>query len=136
MKTIERFNQIDEVLRDIDAVATKAINKGLRLTVEWRDDGITDRQFKALHVWCGMCADYLNQNKHYAFSAVTGKRIKWTKEKFKQDVYKVLLSHWKSKKSTKDQNTRDPEEIRLALSSHLATAYNENIMLPEWPSLR
>lgn len=136
MKTIERHDQIDELLIKIDHEAGKAINAGLKFTIEWRDDGITEKQFKSMHVWFQWCADYLNENKWYACAAVTGKRIPWTKDKFKDDVYKVLLKHWKEKKSTKDQNTKDPEEIRLALSGHLATAYEENIILPEWPSYR
>lgn len=136
MKTIERHNQIDKLLKKIDLEATKALNAGLKFTVEWRDDGITEKQFGAMFLWFDWCVKYLNENGFYACSAVTGKRIPWTKDKFHKDVYKVLLKHWKEKSSTKDQNTKDPEEIRLALSGHLATAYQENIILPEWPSLR
>jgi len=135
MKTIERHNQIHDLLCHIDLKATQAINKGLKFTVEYRDDGITEKQFNAMHVWFEWCAKYLIDNGHYAYGGVTGKRRPWTKGKFKEDVYKVILKMWKDKASTKDQNTSDPEQIRLALSGHLATAYKAHIMLPEWPSI-
>jgi hypothetical protein len=136
MKTIERHDQINAILEDVDRAATKAINSGLKFTVEWRDDGITEKQFNSMFRWFELCAKYLNENGFYACAAVTGKRIPWTKDKFHKDVYKVILKHWKEKASTKDQNTKDPDEIRLALSGHLATAYEDNIILPEWPCYR
>ena len=136
MKTIEKAHQIDEVLRWIDEKATKAINKGLKFTVEGRDDGITEAQFSSLHVWIRMCVNYLNDIDALRLSPVSGKLIPWTELAFKEDVYKVVLKLWKNKKSTKDQNTSEPNDIRLAISGHLATGYKKNIMLPEWPSNR
>lgn len=32
-----------------------------------------------------------------------------------------------------DQTTSEPEEIRLALSGHLAGYFDVDIVLPEWP---
>ena len=136
MKTINSTREIDRLLKDIDLAATQSINKGLRFTVEWRDDGITEKQFNSMHKWCRMCEQYLNQNKFYRVSLDGSRRIPWQEGDFKQLIYKPLLKAWKSKASTKDQNTSEPEEIRLALSGHLATAYKENILLPEWPSHR
>ena len=137
MKTIYKPEEINNLLIDIERDALRAFEKNLAFTVEWRDNGITEKQFNSMHVWFEWCAKYLNDNKWYACAAVTGRRIPWTKERFKQDVYNVILKHWKEKRSTKDQNTSDPEHIRLALSGHLASAYDDKtITLPEWPSLR
>lgn len=135
MKTIERHQQIHDLLCFIDARATAALNKGLKYTVEDKTNGITESQFKAMHVWCGMCADYLNTIKVYRCSPVTGRPMPWTKDSFKE-IYKILLATWKGKASTKDQDTIEPSEIVLALSGHLATAHKRNITLPEWPQLR
>jgi len=135
MKTIERADQIPELIGKITARAYAAVDNKLKFTVEWRDNGITESQFKALHVWCGMCADYLNTIKVYRCSPVTGRPMPWTKDSFKE-IYKILLATWKGKASTKDQDTIEPSEIVLALSGHLATAHKRNITLPEWPQLR
>ncbi len=136
MRTIERHEQINKLLDHVDAEATKAINSGLKFTIECRDNGITEKQFNAGQVWFRDCAKYLNDINALRLSPVTGIRIPWTERAFKEDIYKVLLSMWKNKQSTKDQNTKDPDEIRLAISGHLATAYKINIQLPEWPSNR
>ena len=134
MRTIENFKDIDRVLKEIGQAATNAINKNKKLTIEWRDNGITKKQFNALHVWIRHCVNYLNGIKMYRLSPVSGNRIPWSENAFKDDVYKVVLKALSNKKSTKDQNTVEPDEIRLAISGHMATAYKENILLPEWPS--
>ena len=136
MKTVEHHSQIRELLNDIDTKATKAINAGLKFTVEYRDNGITEKQFDSLHVWIRWCVKYLNERALYRCAPITARPIPWTELIFKEDVYKVVLKRWKNKHSTKRQNTIDPEEIRLAISGHMATAYNDNIQLPEWPSAR
>lgn len=136
MRTIERHIEINRLLNDIDLAATDAINRGLKFTVEWRDDGVTEKQFKASHVWFKWCADYLNSIGVYRCAPTGRKMIPWTQSAFKEDVYKPVLKIWKGKDSTKKQNTVDPNEIVLAISGHLATAYKKNIKLPEWPSNR
>ena len=135
MKTISDHKQIDGLLKYLDDKATKAINNGLQFTIECRTDGITERQFNAGQVWFRMCADYLNKNGFYAKHPVSGNDTLWDDELFKSRVYKVLLKGWKGKDSTKDQNTKDPDEIRIAITAHLQTYY-DGILLPEWPSLR
>ena len=134
MKTIERHNQIHDLLCEIDAKATEALNKGLKFTVEYRDDGITKSQFDAMHVWIRWCVKYLNEIGAYRLSPVSGKLIPWTDIAFKEDIYKVVLNALSGKGSTKKQNTVEPNDIRLAISGHMATGYKMDICLPEWPS--
>lgn len=136
MLTIDNHKNIDELLKKIDYEATRALNSGKKFTIEWRDNGITKNQFDALHVWIRHCVNYLNDIGAYRMSPVSGKKIPWTERAFKDDVYKVVLKGWANKTSTKVQNTTEPDEIRLAISGHMATAYEQNILLPEWPSYR
>ena len=136
MITISTHSEIHDVLCKLDRAATVAINDGKKLTVEWRDDGITKSQFSALHVWCRQCSAYLNSINMYRLSPVSGKRVPWTEIAFKEDVYKPVLAALTDKTSTKNQNTVEPDQIRLAITGHMATAYRENIQLPEWPYLR
>lgn len=136
MITIEEFKQIDKALIKIDQEATKAIKNGRKFTIEYRDDGITKKQFNAMHKWFEMCAEHLNSIGEYRHAPVTGKKIPWTKEAFK-DAYKLILFAAFEKKSTKDQNTVEPNEIVQIVTAHLATAWQDKtITLPEWPSNR
>ena len=136
MITINHHSEIDALLKTIDAEATKAINSGKNFTAKWTDNNITNNQFNAMHVWIRQCANYLNEIGMYRLSPVSGKKIPWTEIAFKEDVYKVVLKALADKDSTKEQTTKNPNDIRLAISGHMATAYKENILLPEWPSLR
>lgn len=137
MITIEGYKQIDKALIKLDQEATKALKKGLKFTIEYRDDGITQKQFRALHVWFKLCCEYLNESNHYRLSPVSGKKIPWTLTAFKEDVYKPVLNAVSEKKSTKEQNTVEPHEIREIITAHLATAWQDKtITLPEWPSNR
>ena len=135
MRTIERHNQIDQLLKFVDQKATETINKGLKFTIEFSDNGITESQFNAQHVWFRWCAEYLNKKGFYRYHSVSGRKIPWTETDFKNDVYKRVLKVWKKKASTKDQDTKDPEDVRLAITGHLAAEYGD-IILPEWPSNR
>jgi hypothetical protein len=135
MRTIHNPEQINGILVDVEKAALAAFKNELAFTVEWRDNGITEKQFSAMHVWIKLCVDYLNSIGAYRKSPVSGKLIPWTPQAFKDDVYKVILAAL-GKKSTKDQNTIEPNVIRLAISGHMATAWEKDIMLPEWPSAR
>ena len=134
---IKTIREINPMLVKIDMAATACINAGRAFEVDWKNENdITEKQFKSLHVWCDKCANYLNGIGLYRCSPVTGKKIPWTKLAFKEDVYKPVLKALSEKKSTKDQSTKDPENVRLAISGHMSTGYKINVCLPDWPSLR
>lgn len=133
---IQLHSQIHEALCEIDVYTTNAINKGRTVTVEYCDDAVSKKQLSSMHLWCRWCELYLNQVDAHRVSDITGKLVPWGEGDFKQCVYKPFLKAWKGKKSTKDQNTKDPEEIRMALSGHMASTYKKDICLPEWPSGR
>lgn len=134
MKTIHTHEEIQGLLVHIDGQATKTIKKGLAFTVEYRDNGITEAQFSALHVWIRECVKYLNKKKMYRCGPVTGKKIPWTERAYKDDVYKVVLEAMTNKKSTLEQSTVDPNEIYLCICGHMQTAYEQDLCLPQWPS--
>ena len=104
--TIAIHTQIDTVLLELDAYATKSINSGRMVTVEWCNDAVTTTQLKSMHLWCRWCEVYLNSIDAYRVSSITGKMVPWSDGDFKQCVYKPFLRVWKGKASTKDQTTK------------------------------
>ena len=136
MKTIHKHTERQGLLELIDKRASTAIDAGLAFTVEYRDNGITEAQFKAMHVWIHHCVKYLNDLCLYRCSPVSGKKIPWTDLAFKEDVYKVVLKAMTNKTTTKKQNTIEPNDIVLCISGHMATGYERNVCLPAWPSNR
>ena len=94
---------------------------------------ITDKQVKALHVWCRLCERYLNSVMYYRFKSMGG-TTKWIEGDFKYYIYKPFLKVYKGKTSTMDQDSVEPSDICLALSGHFATEWQ--LQLPEWPNIR
>lgn len=127
---------MDPALIELDKAATNALKNGNKVTIELKINQITPKQFKALHVWCKLCAEHLNTSGFHRLSPVSGRRIPWTLTAFKEDVYKPVLKALTDKVSTKDQSTVEPNDIREAITAHMATGYNETVILPEWPSKR
>ena len=108
--------------------------KPIKLTAEFHEPDITDKQFKALHVWCRQCEQSLNKAMFYRKDALTGTERAWQEGDFKHYIYKPFIKIYKKKFSTKDQNTSEPSEVCLALSGHFSTEHN--VQLPPWPSFR
>lgn len=97
----------------------------------------TKKQRGALHVWCDMCAEVLNQNNierevKHPFRDETYS-MKWTGAAFKEDIYKFVLEAMTGKTSTEDQSTVEPSDVAMVISKR----YAENgLICPPWPSLR
>ena len=136
MKLKIDFSNLDAALIEIERKATQDVKAGKKVYLEYSTDDITPKQFRALHVWCKLCAEHLNTAGFHRLSPVSGKRIPWTLTAFKEDVYKPVLKALTDKDSTKKQSTVDPNEIREAITAHMATGYKETVILPEWPSNR
>lgn len=95
----------------------------------------TDKQRRSLHVWCGQCAEKLNENQMWYHAPLNPKKVfPWTMIRFKNAIYKEYLITVLGKSSTEQQDSVDPAEVYLAISGHIATEYG--IQLPEWPSNR
>ena len=94
---------------------------------------ITDKQFRALHLWFRKCDHLFIKEGIVYYGALSRSPRKWREGDFKAGVYKPFLFHYKGITSTKDQGTKTPDECLQALSGHIAT--EKGITLPEWPSL-
>lgn len=95
----------------------------------------SDKQRNALHQWCRLCAEELNKSQMWYHSPLNPKKVsRWTMERFKECIYKEYLRVALGKKSTEQQNSVEPSEVYLAISSHIQQEYD--VLLPEWPSLK
>ena len=97
----------------------------------------TQKQRGSLHVWCGWCADLLNENDLYFERKCTFGdgtiSIPWSMDLFKDHVYKMVLESVEGVTSTEDQESITPQKIALIISKR----YAENgLLCPPWPSLR
>jgi hypothetical protein len=82
-----------------------------------------------------MCEKTLNKAGLFRHGVIDyRKTYRWLEGDFKHYIYKPFLKSYKGKESTEDQNTCDPSEIYLALSSHFIQEHG--IQLPEFPSYR
>ena len=95
------------------------------------------KQRKALHVWCTMLAETLNECGRYQvmLSAVNGKEIEypWDKDSVKKYIYKPILKALSDIESTEDQSSVDPSKVALVISKHFGET---GMICPSWPSLR
>lgn len=96
----------------------------------------TDKQRKALHLWCQLCAQHLNSIDvlRTVICPITGDEITspWTKDTFKEDVYKAILNAITGKTSTNQQTRTDPTDVVETIRS--AFSRSQCIILPEWPT--
>lgn len=136
---IKQPYDIDKFFKEFDSYATDKIKDGDTVEVEATSGkSITERQFRALHVWCGMVAAILNENDIYLErkSVISGVIIEslWDKELVKRFIYKPTLEDLTEKLSTKDQDSIEPNLVVEAISR--AFAIHKGIVLPDWPSYR
>lgn len=135
--------KINEVLNRIDQFLTEKLNHG---AMEFIYDGVkayiekpgmTDKQRSALHVWCKLVAEALNDaGLYYRYiNPFTGEEMQldWTKERVKEFIYKPVLEAKHLKTSTEDQDTVEPSSVALEIHRHFA---NHGAVLPSWPSNR
>ncbi len=141
MIEVYNFAQIDPLLRTIDQRATEAINSGQKLYVQFGTDKptrkMTSKQRSALHVWCDLFAKALNDAGQYRkkvlFSTGEVVEVDWTKESFKEDVYKVVLEALSGKDSTEKQDSVEPSAVADHVNRHIGQAKGVTV---GWPSLR
>lgn len=96
----------------------------------------TDAQRSSLHIWCRQLAKVFN-DAGLDMKAVLHEDadIPWTEHSVKENIYKPVLKALTGKKSTEDQSTTDPSEVREVICRHLAN--NEataGVEIPPWPT--
>lgn len=125
-KKPENELELQQSLRDIEKLLMKS-------DIEVKSKEITDKQFRALHMWFRQCERELNDNAIPYYRALSGKPSMWREGDFKAGVFKPFIKTYKGMRSTKDLSTKDPSEMLEALTGHIATEYA--VTLPEFPSL-
>jgi hypothetical protein len=104
-------------------------------TFEYSAPGMTAKQRGALHVWCQMMADTLNNAGLDMCKTLAHKaEIPWTMTSLKEYVWKPTLKALSDKDSTEDQSTVDPSEVYLVLARHFGEKMG--VTVPAWPSKR
>lgn len=104
-----------------------------RVTVELVEDTCTPAQFNAAHAWFEMCAATLNA------AGLDMKRgtkatysLPWTKQSFKDYIWKPLQLVMTGKESSKDGGKMEYPEVSETITRHFAQEYG--VQLPPWPS--
>lgn len=143
MIKISEYSQINGALNTVDIEATESLNKGKPLYVTWSTEAptkdMTTKQRGALHVWCNQFAGALNDagfhRKRIQFLSLDNEFVEenWTKETFKEDVYKVMLEALTGKGSTEEQTTVDPSTVADHINRHIGQTKGVTV---GWPSLR
>jgi hypothetical protein len=102
------------------------------------DNPKTDAQRRAIHKWFEQVAKVFNDNgieKRVVIDLLTKRGLdsQWTKESFKEDVYKpVFAKVTGGKDSTEDANTLDHDICVQGLQKWAAQALH--VVLPPFPS--
>jgi len=111
--------------------------KPCSFTFEADKKGYSSKQRGALHVWCSMLADTLNESGRYRviLSPINRREIEspWCMDTVKQDVYKPVLKALTGKTSTEHQTSVNPSDVAQVISKHFG---DDGLICPPWPSLR
>jgi len=95
----------------------------------------TNLQNRALHKWCEMCSEVLNEaglNQYVFFEILNkhGLELDWNKSTFKEEVFKRTQKAMTQKESTKEANTKDYSGVYNSLCRFFAS---HDVVLPPWP---
>jgi len=92
----------------------------------------TGQQNKALHKYCAMLAEALNEAGLDARKTLKPEvDIPWSGEMVKNMLWRPIQEAMTGKESTTELNTVEPSEIYDVLSRHIASKFGINV---EWPS--
>lgn len=134
MKHEYKINDI-QGLRDRFTALSKADVYPLGITVE--DSPPKKRtltQNKALHLWCGQVAEYLNESGLDMRKVMKPEAsIPWTMDSVKNSLWRPIQDVMLDKESTTEANTSDYSVIYNVLSNHLMSKF-ELPNFPTWPS--
>ena len=93
---------------------------------------VTDKQFRALHVWCKLMADLLDA--HGLDMRKTLKpdiEIPWEGRTVKEYIWKPVLAAMTLKESSTEMSTVDPTAILQVIARHFSEKHG--IEVPPWP---
>jgi len=136
---------MDLKLRKIDGVMIGADEESQEIVAEYGNDKVyrakiselntrTPKQNSAIHVYCRLNAEDLNDAGHYQvvqLKGFGGANVLWTMESFKHGVwYPIQIALTLEPKSSK-LTTVQVQEIYLNISQNMSLEYGVNI---PWPS--
>ena len=106
------------------------VNLGKIVTKE--EQQRTLQQNKALHKYCEMLADALNDSGlDMRKTLKPGIDIPWDKDRIKEFLWKPIQEAMTGKASTTELNTVEPSEIYAVLDRHLSSKFGLHV---EWPT--
>ena len=128
LSTPDKRRHFDEYVSQMILAGKKPIIK-----FEAPEHLVTRRQQNALHKWCGLVADFLND------AGLDMKRvlkpevdIPWTKESVKEALWKPVLDAMTNKDSTTEMDTKEPDAVYRTIQRHMSQRFG--ITLPPWPT--
>lgn len=95
----------------------------------------TPKQNNSLHLWCEQSAKVLNDagiDMRIFFEKINYLNAEWTKEGFKEKVWKAFQKPMTGEDSTTNLDTVAPSEICKNITKAIAEA--TGVTLPPWPS--
>lgn len=149
----EKYTGYQKKLCEVDLHIQGLLDKGaVSVEVKGLSKSYSAKQRRSLHLWCDMCANYLNDNGIPCYLPTLNLMSKlsknqfpiqidhndlieqqWTMLIFKELRYKYILNAMLGKESTEDQNSVDPSHVAVQIiNAYAINGYN----LPDWPSLR
>lgn len=92
----------------------------------------TIQQNKALHKYCRMLSDALNEAGLDMKKTLKPEvDIPWTPENIKDNIYKPVLKALTGKTSTSEMDTVNPSDVYEIINRHVASKFGIHV---EWPS--
>ena len=119
---------IDDVMNGVESGDIK-----VTITIENAND-YTKKQRGALHVWCNLMAEALNDSGADMQKVLNRRNpvdIPWSMDRFKEFIYKPMLEAMTGMKSTEQQKTVSPSEVYNVLAKHFSQHYGVHV---PWPS--
>lgn len=121
------------------AEATRALEqewyegKVIEVIIKRRAGRRTGQQNKALHVFCGLLAQTLNDSGYDMRRTLRHDvEVPWTAQAVKEYMWRPVQIAVLGVESTTDMTTQDPTEVHQVLARHLASRLG--VICPPWPS--
>ena len=129
------ITQVMNTLRNLSFENSVGKNQGYQITIEPFTGGQrTNTQNNALHLWCQLCADFLNAaglDQRVVLNPEA--EIPWSKTAFMDGVWRVVQQAQYGTTSTRQLGKLDPSTVEETIRRHLLNT--KGVDLPPWPSL-
>lgn len=126
----------DSRFADFIRQATDAFRKYRYVEFAWHTGRQrTSTQNRALHLWCRLAADTLNDAGLECYIDIpgTGRRmsVPWNKDSVKDSIWRPVQIAMTGKESTTEPERQDYAKIHEVICARIAESFG--VALPEWP---